>query len=271
MNDSTLFQISSDLHLITDVGMYNCGKRIKTQNHVYGPEIRNYYLLVLVNEGEAIFYHKNGVKELRAHDLLIMFPGEKIYYTATTPWSIQWVGLYGKTVEKYLNLIQINRDKPIIHLEQYYKIEQILNELYEKSKIRTESARLYQTSLIYQFFSVLLQNNKSIKTGSVAESAKKIIDYNFEKALTVDEIAKTLFVNTTYLTKRFTLTYGYSPKEYLLNKKIEYAKYLLTSSDLSIMDISNSVGYEDQLYFSRIFKKKVGVSPLKYRQIKIHG
>ena len=58
MKDTTLFQFSSDLHDYSDLGMYYCGKRVKTLNHSYGPEIRNYYLFVLVNEGEATFFIK---------------------------------------------------------------------------------------------------------------------------------------------------------------------------------------------------------------------
>lgn len=266
MNDPTLFQQSSDLHEINNIGMYYCGKRVATKNHTYGPEIRNYYLLVLVNKGEAIFYHKNGIKKLRAHDLLIMYPEEKIHYKATTPWSIQWVGLYGKSVEQYLNLLPVSREKPILHLEQYYETERILNELYENSKERSDSSRFNQLSLIYQFFSTLFQNAKTKKTGSIVESAKKIIDYNFNTPISIDDIAKTLYANTTYLTKRFSKQYGYSPKEYMLKKRMEFSTTLLLTTDLSVMEISNSVGYEDQLYFSRIFKKKIGVSPLEYRK-----
>ena len=71
MKDTTLFQFSSDLHDYSDLGMYYCGKRVKTLNHSYGPEIRNYYLFVLVNEGEATFFHKNGVIRLKKHDLFL--------------------------------------------------------------------------------------------------------------------------------------------------------------------------------------------------------
>ena len=160
----------------------------------------------------------------------------------------------------------VSREKPILHLEQYYETERILNELYENSKERSDSSRFNQLSLIYQFFSTLFQNAKTKKTGSIVESAKKIIDYNFNTPISIDDIAKTLYANTTYLTKRFSKQYGYSPKEYMLKKRMEFSTTLLLTTDLSVMEISNSVGYEDQLYFSRVFKKKIGVSPLEYRK-----
>ena len=102
--DNTLFQKACDIYENADIGMYYCGKRINTPNHVYGPEIRNYYLFVLVNKGEASLFHRNGIIKFKAHDMLVMCPGERIHYVAETPWSIQWVGLYGQTVENYMNL-----------------------------------------------------------------------------------------------------------------------------------------------------------------------
>ena len=59
---------------------------------------------------------------------------------------------------------------------------------------------------------------------------------------------------------------GMSPKQYILEKKIARAKEFLDATEASILEISNSVGFLDPLYFSRIFKKKVGVGPEEYRK-----
>ena len=265
MKDTTLFQFSSDLHDYSDLGMYYCGKRVKTLNHSYGPEIRNYYLFVLVNEGEATFFHKNATVKLKKHDLLVMCPGEKIHYIAETPWSIQWVGLYGQTVEKYMRILSIDGSRPIVKVTEYYELEKILDELYYLIGERNEYSRCRQIVLIYQFFSVLLRNSNRKATADISGSAKRIIDYNFDKNITVRGIADMLYLSPEHLTRQFVDKYKISPKEYLIEKRIELAKKLLRESNASVMEISNSVGYNDQLYFSRIFKKKTGLSPFKYR------
>lgn len=265
MKDSTLFETKSDLYENCDIGMYYCGKRINTINHVYGPEIRNYYLFLLVNKGNASFFHKSSTVKLEAHDLLVMCPGERIHYEANTPWSIQWVGLYGQTVENYMNQLSIDGDHPIIHLEQYYEMEQILEELYQISAFRTEYTRCKQIELIYRFFSLLLQKNSAKSKSDTVESARKIIDYNFDRDLTVGEISDTLHFDPAYLTRKFTQEYGVCPKEYLIEKRMEHAKKLLRDTEATINEIAFSVGYVDQLYFSRIFKKKTGISPTEYR------
>lgn len=267
MKDTTLFQTESDLYKNTDIGMYYCGKRINTLNHVYGPEIRNYYLFVLINKGEASFFHRSGTIKLKARDMLVMCPGERIHYTADTPWSIQWVGLYGRTVEFYMRELAVDGDHPIIRIEKYYEMEQVLEELYQINNYRTEYFRCKQIELIYRFFSLLLQRSPKQSNYDIAESAKKIIDYNFERNLTVREISNTLHVNAAYLTRKFAQKYGIAPKEYLIDKRMENAKRLLGKTNVSIKEIAASIGCVDQLYFSRIFKKKEGMSPLAYRTL----
>ena len=92
------------------------------------------------------------------------------------------------------------------------------------------------------------------------------MDYNFGRDITIQEIAKTLHIDSAYLTRKFIQNYGVAPKEYLMAKRIKNAKRLLMESDASIKEIAASVGYADQLYFSRIFKKNEGLSPLEYRK-----
>ena len=264
--DNTLFQEACDLYESTDIGMYYCGKRINTPHHVYGPEIRNYYLFVFVNKGEASLFHKNGTVKFKSHDMLIMCPGEKIHYKAHTPWSIQWVGLYGQTVEKHMRSLSISGDNPIIKIEKHYEMEQVLEELYEISNCRSEQLRCKQMELIYRFFSLLWKKEQRSKSHDIADSAKKIIDYNFDRAITVKRVADTLHIDSAYLTRKFAQKYTLTPKEYLIEKRIELAKRLLIQTDASVSEISVSAGYDDPLYFSRIFKNRTGLSPLSYKK-----
>ena len=265
MKDTTLFEKHSVLQESAEIGMYYCGKRVNTLHHVYGPAIRNCYLFVLVNRGEADFYHKSGSMPFGEHDMLVMCPGERIHYAARTPWSIQWVGLYGQTVKKYMEMLGISGDHPIIHVARYYEMEQVLEELYRLTDARSEQHRCRQIELIYKFFSLLLESLDKKAVCDIADSAQKVIDYNFNSEITVAEIATALGVDPAYLTRKFTQKIGISPKEYMVEKRIEHAKRLLVETDATVKEISVSVGYADQLYFSRIFKKKEGLSPLAYR------
>ena len=90
---------------------------------------------------------------------------------------------------------------------------------------------------------------------------------HFEKDINFNHIALRLNYTPGYLSKLFTQQVGESPNKYYLNLKMDKAKYLLIHCEkLSVKQIAERIGYEDQSYFSRIFKKIVGKSPLEYRE-----
>ena len=62
----------------------------------------------------------------------------------------------------------------------------------------------------------------------------------------------------------FKTYYGLTPMDYLVKTRIDESKFLLTNSSLKIKEVANEVGYEDSLYFSKVFKKITGVSPKEY-------
>ena len=120
--------------------------------------------------------------------------------------------------------------------------------------------------LIYRFFSLLWKKEQKSKSHDIAASAKKILDYNFDRDITIHKIAHTMHLDSAYLTRKFVEKYAIAPKEYLISKRIELAKRLLTQSDATVGEIAVSVGYDDHLYFSRIFKNRVGISPTLYKK-----
>lgn len=267
MKDSTLFEIQTNLYNDSNLGMCHCGKRINTPNHVYGPDIRHHYLFLLVNSGEAILY-TDAKKEIRLkpHDMLVMCPGEKLCYKASTPWSIQSMGLYGNAVEEYTKRLGISGKNPVFHVSRYRELETILEKIYSLAEDNSPAAGLLKISLIYNFFSVLFECSGYKGNIDHISSAIKIIDYNFSNDITVEKLAQTLSLNPSYFTRKFTARTGISPKQYILNKRLEYAKQLLVTTDATILEISNSAGFSDQFYFSRIFKKTQRVSPSEYRK-----
>lgn len=266
MNDKTIHERLTELHFKSDIGMYYFGKRIDTENHTYGPEIRNHYLFVLVNKGEAVMYRDREIP-FGEHDLLIMLPNERIHYKAIKSWSISWLGLYGETVDKFIKVLEITPQNPIIHIPLYNELYNIMEKIYNISKDLSLSSKFSATGLIYEFFSVLIQNTNIGKDNiNPIKTALRILDYNYSSPITIEQIANRLSLNTSYFSRIFSAQVGIPPKQYLLNKRLERAKELLRFTDATVFEVSNSVGYEDQLYFSRIFKKYTKLSPIEYRQ-----
>lgn len=104
------------------------------------------------------------------------------------------------------------------------------------------------------------------KKRSYVEDSLQYIENNYDHSFSIQEIADSLGLERTYLYRLFKKVTVFSPQEYLLDYRIRKACELLQNTDLPIAQISRSVGYEDSLYFSRLFKQYMKSSPSSYRQ-----
>lgn len=103
------------------------------------------------------------------------------------------------------------------------------------------------------------------KGNEITKKAIRYISQNFSRNLTLDEVADHVHLNSAYFSTLFKQSTGSSFKEYLNMVRIEESKRLLSNTDYSIIDISLATGFEDQSYFSKVFKKYTGLTPKQYR------
>lgn len=95
--------------------------------------------------------------------------------------------------------------------------------------------------------------------------AKEYFDKNFINIKSIEEVCIALNINKFYLTHIFKEQLGMPPIKYLLTKRMEKAKQLLLSSNLSVSDVAAKCGYLDTAYFCRVFRKFEGTTPLQYK------
>ncbi|MBQ7799045.1 MAG: AraC family transcriptional regulator [Oscillospiraceae bacterium] len=268
-NDPTCFENTFSFPPSRELNMYYCGKRILSPNHSYGPEVRRHFLVVYIKEGQAtLLSHKDKIR-LTGGSLFVMFPNEKIHYVVdkNTLWTISWVGLYGNMVYDLCESVGITPENPVKNVKNIgHALSSIFEGIYQLSLSRDQHDKLSVISLLYQFFSVLTSDNATKASVDYDEEAIRLIDYNYDKNISVESIADRLFINKSYLSRLFKSQKGITPKEYLIKKRLDRAADLLTNSTVSVNTIAASVGLSDPLYFSRIFKKYTGLSPSEYRQ-----
>lgn len=109
-------------------------------------------------------------------------------------------------------------------------------------------------------------NQKSKITNSYVIKALEYIDRDFTKNITVDDVAKTCFISVPYLQNLFSEFLGHGIAEEIRNKRIIYAKELLCTTEYSVKRIAFECGFESADYFSVVFKKLCGITPLKFRK-----
>ena len=133
-------------------------------------------------------------------------------------------------------------------LENYYTKEEILKEF---------------DFLLKDIFGIEVYDSRDKKI--IALKMKNYLDEKFRSNVTNQLLAANFGFVPSYLVSIFKICYGLTPMDYLVNKRIDEAKVLLEDGSLKIKDIARVVGYEDSLYFSKVFKKFTGVSPKEYK------
>ena len=163
------------------------------------------------------------------------------------------------------NALKMNGD-PDEFIELYYQLPQISKK--DLILIETILSQYFESKILT---SELLRPMSSAPVGStafLAESIKIYIRQNYRYQLSTGNIAEAFFVNASYASRRFSESFGVTITEYISSVRIEHAKNLLATTSAPIGSIALNVGIDDANYFTRIFKKFVGMSPTEYRQSK---
>ncbi|MEL1255179.1 AraC family transcriptional regulator [Flavobacterium sp. DGU38] len=160
----------------------------------------------------------------------------------------------------------INRsDNPKVYeREAYYKEYKALNDAM-KPQLKFENQ-----GIILQLISRFL-STKDFKTNQPLISSSKILDtmsyvqINLDKNLTVAQLAKRVNQNQDYFSKQFMLHTGQRPLNYIHEKKIERAQYLIATTSKTFLEIALDTGFSNLPHFSKIFKQIVSLTPGEYR------
>lgn len=119
---------------------------------------------------------------------------------------------------------------------------------------------------IYQAGREIKKRYVSGEQYSVISPAVKEIEGGFTRAdMSVSSLAALCGISEVYLRRLFLSAFGVSPKEYIIQKRVEYAKSLLLSGDFSVSEVALMSGYAEPCHFSREFKARTGVSPKLYK------
>jgi two-component system response regulator YesN len=145
----------------------------------------------------------------------------------------------------------------------YHMTEKFMQELTEVKNLTDLSYVLMET--LDQFtnmaFSHTTNNNLSVIKKSIA-----YMNDHYNQNLTLDMVAEHVGLNAAYFSTLFKKEMGVNFSSYLINLKIDHAKLLLKNSNLSLINIAIELGFDNQSYFSNVFKKATGMTPKQYRQ-----
>lgn len=116
------------------------------------------------------------------------------------------------------------------------------------------------------FFDAKIPSHRSGKNYEIIASAKEYIRRHFTEKITLSDVARAVHLSDIYFHTVFTEAEGISPHEYLIDCRLEHAKKMLWSTDVSIGEVAEKSGFGAQQYLTRVFKNKTGITPAMYRK-----
>ncbi len=237
------------------------------------PEGRNDYQLLYIAHGKGHFM-LNGIETIVPKGNMILYrPGEPqvYYYYAADKTEVYWVHFTGYQVEEFLDHYELPKNENVFYTGVSPDYPWIYNQMIQELQLqRANHEELLRILLRH----VLLIINRYLKEGQRADSdmineierASHYFKENFNKPISIEQYASEHLMTANWFIKCFKNIMKVTPMRYILSLRIAAAKGYLEGSNKNISEISASVGYDNALYFSRVFKKYTGFSPSEYKK-----
>lgn len=154
------------------------------------------------------------------------------------------------------------------HRHDYVRIFELLllNSYPLKENRETQEKLLNELFLLLNADLYYISHKMQDRMNTAIKDCCLYINNNFEKDITLTQLSQMLHLSPNYFLKLFKKEMGITPKEYLLQIRLDYARSLLSETDLNINVLASECGFHDASYFSMFFKKRYGTTPLEYRK-----
>lgn len=258
--------------IVTSCGTYKLYTRPKLPT--WRPRGRRDFQLLYVAAGKAHFHFGNEEKIVSAGHMVLYRPKEpqKYEYYGNDQTEVYWVHFTGGNVTNLLRSYGLTDDKKVFYCGSDLAYQQLframINELQMCKDSYQEMLEMYLRQIFIRLQRLFKTALKIDNTHVVEEIDKATTFFNehYNDPISIDEYARETHVSTSWFIRNFKACTGFTPMQYILSKRIYNAEVLLRDTDYNIAEISRIVGYDNPLYFSRVFRKTKKMSPSEYRK-----
>ena len=224
------------------------------------------YHLLYVTKGAVKVRYELEEHTLSAGDFVIYPPHSPQWYERSRESCDRWIHFNGFQVEEILADAKIGPG--VFGCRFSNEIKAIFDRITPRTDAKRANCYDFETghlvSLLYALGNTLAGN--STELDSRISDCIAFINDNYSSCLSIAQLSAVCNLSESRFLALFKQELGISPISYLQNLRMEQAKHLLMSTSLAVSEISASVGYDDPLYFSKLFKSHFGISPKAYRE-----
>lgn len=263
-------------HLLTqDCYPLAVGRYEKALLHEMSRKRHDDNILIYCYSGKGYLQTSDWSGEINSGELALLPSGVNHQYWANAddPWSIFWCHFSGYRAQEYIYNMDYKKEYPVLEVGHSPLLKaQFSAVLAETSTGFNTPAMIYAANMLKQllaYIGKLAQQTKSQERHQFnIDALQAYMLQNINKSIDLHALCSQVNLSKFHFSKKYKEATGFPPLQHFLKMKVEYASYLLETTELAIQGIASQVGYDDSLYFSRLFKKHTGLSPKVYREQK---
>lgn len=230
-----------------------------------------YYTVHILLDGYGFFRIAGREYFLKKGDIFLITPGQAHMYCSRLESKpvLLWAELCGGSCREIFSRFSAVGGYALQNMGTEKIRDKLLCLLLNRKNREENKGNRYEESAeIYDFLMCLLEMAENIKKrpSDAFVQAAEYIDRNFTENISIQKLAESLHISQGYLNRLFRNGMGVSPVKYITMKRMEYACYLLRTTELSCEKISEAVGMYDNAYFYRIFRRVMGMTPVQYKK-----
>lgn len=248
----------------------------RTKLPTYRPKGRLDFQLIYIASGKAYFYFEEGKETIvPAGNMVLYRPKEfqKYVYYGEDQTEVYWVHFTGNQVKTLLKEHSIPQKEHLIHTGISSEYQQLFQRMITELQLcKPHFEELLVTQLMQLFILISrLDSDKKDGTPNVQimndmEQAAAYFNEYYPTNISIEDYAHAKHMSTSWFIRNFKKYHGITPLNYIVKLRIANAQSLLETTSYNVTEIANIVGYDNPLYFSRLFHKQVGMSPKQYRK-----
>lgn len=249
------------------------GKEKCVPGHAVGPGVRDVYKIHFIHKGKGIVRVGTDTYMLVAGQAFLICPNVVYYYEADhdEPWTYSWIGFEGTDVPEILNRTLVSPVKPVFPMDN--RMMPTIYDLLSNVDLTNGAVDLRLQAILYEFMASWVEvTNASSSHAQVSgrqetyvHQTLEFLHSHYSEDISLENHADHLGLDRKHLSTIFKKALDVPPRQYLLHYRMNKACELLGMREFTVGEVARSVGYQDPLLFSRMFKKVIGVSPKKYQ------
>ena len=251
------------------LGVIECGIQICHRGHATSRGSRKTYAIHFILEGKGTYTAKGRTYELSAGEGFLITPNVPNSYRADDedPWRYVYVSFSGADDDTLVHHAGLDEENVTFTFPTDEDMVRDLYAMHGAGK-KNEALGYDVTGYFLLCMSRLVKKNaeRGTRTEGLLRKAILYVEDHYSEPVGVEEISAFVGLDRTYLYRIFRSRLGVSPREFLLNFRLERAAERLVDSTLPIAEIGLSVGFYDASHFYKAFKSRYGVTPKQYRE-----